>query len=89
MDDRRYSSLPNCEEELLVRNKMFYNSRLSRYFDSHYQEYTETAEWYTNPAINQWKFEIPGISVVVLTCSSDGDVTETITTSKNNGNETP
>ena len=72
-----------------MRNKMFYNSRLSQYFDSHYQEYTETAEWYTNPAINQWKFEIPGIGVVVLTCSSDGDVTETITTSKDNGNETP
>lgn len=72
-----------------MRNKRFYNSKLSAYFDNHYQEYTETAEWYAAPAINQWKFEIPGVGVVVLACSIDGEVTETITAPEDNGNESP
>lgn len=61
-----------------MKRENFYGSRLSKYFETHYQEYKEVAEWYVNPAPNQWKFEIPGIGVVVLACSDEGKITETI-----------
>ena len=70
-----------------MRGETFYFGRLSKYFDAHYQEYTKTAEWYTNPAPNQWKFEIPGIGVVVLVCSDDGEITESITAFEDKNNE--
>ena len=70
-----------------MRNEKFYFSRLSKYFDAHYQEYAQIAEWYTNPALNQWKFELPGIGVVVLVCSDDGEITESITVSEDKDNE--
>jgi len=61
-----------------MRSEKFYSIRLSKYFDAHYQAYTESAEWYIDPAPNQWKFEISGIGVVVLTCSDDGEITESV-----------
>lgn len=61
-----------------MRSETFYYSKLAKYFDAHYQAYAEIVEWYTNPAPNQWKFEIPGISVVVLTCFDNGKIIETI-----------
>lgn len=70
----------------MVRSENFYINRLTKYFDTHFQEYTETAEWYTDPAPNQWKFELPGIGVVILTCSDDGEITKTI---KVSGDRTP
>lgn len=69
-----------------MRNEKFYNIRLSNYFDAHYGKYEGIAEWYVNPAPNQWKFEIPRIGVVVLICSDDGKITETIKETEPQGN---
>lgn len=60
-----------------MRSEKFFSDRLSKYFDAHYCAYEKIAEWYVNPAPNQWKFEIPGIGVIVLVCSDDGKVVET------------
>lgn len=64
------------------RSERFYNDRLQRYFDEHYgeyerDEYEEDVEYYVNPAVNQWKFYIPELGVVViLTCDDSGKVWE-------------
>ena len=60
-----------------MRSETFYYNRLAKYFDTHYQEYAKIVEWYTNPAPNQWKFEIPGVSMVALTCFDDGKIVVT------------
>lgn len=61
-----------------MKKEKFYNTRLSNYFDAHYGKYAGIAEWYVNPAPNQWKFEIPGVGEIVLVCSDDGKITETV-----------
>lgn len=59
------------------RSEKWYAARLSKYFLAHYGEYEETAEWYINPAPNQWKFEIPGSGkAILLTCDENGNVHE-------------
>ena len=66
----------------MLRSEKFYNNRLQRYFDEHYgayerDEYEDEVEYYVNPAMNQWKFYIPELGVVViLTCDDSGDVSE-------------
>lgn len=55
----------------------WYNTRLQRYFDKYYKAYEETAEFYTNPAQNKWKFNIPELGIIVLlTCNDHGTVTK-------------
>lgn len=57
-----------------MRTEKFYNSRLQAYFDAHYLKHIDTAEWYTNPAINQWKCDIPELQVTILfTCDDKGN----------------
>lgn len=61
----------------MVKSERFYYDRLQRYFDEHYGEYDDSAEYYNNPAPNQWKFYIPELGVVVLlTCDDQGEVDE-------------
>lgn len=55
----------------------WYELRLGRYFEEHYSEYEETAEWWNNPEINQWLFDIRELGVrIELTCKDDGTVVE-------------
>lgn len=59
------------------KSEAYYQGRLQRYFDRHYIEYSETTEFYVNPAINKWKFNIPELGIeVVLTCNDIGWVVE-------------
>lgn len=60
-----------------VKSESFYNRKLQRYFDRHFGDYEETAEFYVNPAINKWKFIIPELGIeVLLTCNDIGWVIE-------------
>ena len=57
----------------------WYQRRLSKYFDAHYSEYEDAAEWWSDPEPNQWLFDIPKLSMrVELTCNDKGVVTEQI-----------
>lgn len=59
------------------KSENYYTRRLQRYFDKHYKDYEETAEYYVNPAINQWRFYIPELGYeVILTCDFYGGVAE-------------
>ena len=59
------------------KTEQYYNERLQKYFDRHYIVYSETAEFYVNPAINKWKFNIPELGFeVTLTCNDIGFVIE-------------
>lgn len=59
------------------KSEKYYNDRLQRYFDRHYIEFSETAEFYVNPAVNKWKFIIPELGFeVILTCNDIGWVVE-------------
>lgn len=60
-----------------MKTEKWYNNRLQKYFDSHYGQYTNTAEWYVNPAVNKWKCDILELGVTItFTCDDDGNVTE-------------
>lgn len=48
---------------------------LQFYFDTHWPNDEMLAEWYVDPAPNQWRFDLRG-ETVTLTCHSDGVVTE-------------
>ena len=53
-------------------------SLLESYFDQHYGKYADEAEFYTNPAPNIWRFEIPSLCIKVELTEQDGRVTEKI-----------
>lgn len=56
-----------------------YQRRLERYFDKHYGEYADSAEWYPDISKNQWMFDIPELRKrVTLTCGADGKVEERV-----------
>ena len=59
-----------------MRTEKFYKNRLNKYFNEHYPDYEETAEWYVDPAPNEWMFEIPGRGKILLICNDNGKVTE-------------
>ena len=55
----------------------WYSLRLGRYFEERYSEYEATAEWWNNPAINQWLFDIRELGLrIELTCNDDGTIVE-------------
>ena len=61
----------------MVNKEQWYADRLQRYFDKHYSEFDETAEWYVNPGPNQWRFRIYEVGLeVLLTCDDKGRITE-------------
>lgn len=55
----------------------WYQRRLAKYFTEHYEQYEDTAEYWNDPAPNQWLFDIPELGVrVELTCKENGEVVE-------------
>ena len=59
--------------------EQWYKRRLAKYFDERYWSYEDFAEFYTDPDINQYEFDIVenGKKLhVILTCDSEGTVSE-------------
>ena len=57
----------------------WHQRRLARYFDEHYSQYEDTVEFWNDPAMNQWLFDIPELKIrVELTCKENGNVEEYI-----------
>ena len=60
-----------------MRKQRWYSSRIAKYFEEHYGQYEDTAEFFPDPADNQWLFDIPELNVrVELTCYDNGVVME-------------
>ena len=60
-----------------MKNEKWYQRRLAKYFTEHYEQYEDTAEWFNDPFINQWLFDIPERGMrVELTCTDKGVVKE-------------
>lgn len=60
-----------------MRNEKWYQRRLAKYFTEHYEQYEDTAEYFPDPFVNQWLFDIPERGVrVELTCTDKGEVKE-------------
>ena len=59
-----------------MRDNKWYQRQLAKYFTEHYSQYEDTAEFWNDPAPNQWLFDIPELGVKIeLTCDEDGKVT--------------
>ena len=57
---------------------IWYQNRLRKHFDKYFEDFKYTAEFYPDPAPNQWLFDIPEINLKFrLTCYDDGRVRET------------
>lgn len=57
----------------------WYQRRLARYFEEAYSEYEDYVEWFNDPFVNQWLFDIPEQGVrVELTCTDKGEVKEQV-----------
>ena len=57
----------------------WYQRRLAKYFTENYDKYEDFAEFYNDPAYNQWLFYIPQLNKnIVLTCNNDGVVIESV-----------
>lgn len=60
-----------------MRTEKWYQRRLARYFTEHYEQFEDAAEYWTDPSINQWLFDIPELGLrIELTCNDSGVVTE-------------
>lgn len=60
-----------------MKPEKWYQRRLYKYFTDHYEQYEDEAEYWNDPAVNQWLFDIPALGIrVELTCSDRGIVTE-------------
>lgn len=59
-----------------MRTEKWYQRRLAAYFTEHYAQYEDTTEYWPDPAMNQWKFDIPELNQrITITCYNDGRVT--------------
>ena len=60
-----------------MKPEKWYQRRLAKYFTEHHEEYEDKAEYFPDPFVNQWLFDIPERGVrVELTCNDKGVVTE-------------
>lgn len=60
-----------------MKPEKWYQRRLARYFTEHYEQYEDSAEYFPDPFVNQWLFDIPERGVrVELTCNDKGEVKE-------------
>lgn len=60
-----------------MKTEKWYQRRLAKYFTEHYEQYEDTATYWPDPAINQWLFDIPELSVrIELTCTDKGEIKE-------------
>lgn len=58
-----------------MKNEKWYQRRLAKYFEEHYSEYEDTAEFYPDPAPNVWKFAIPNFGVdITLICDDTSEI---------------
>lgn len=65
----------------------WYQRRLAKYFTEHYEQYEDTAEFWPDPDVNQWLFDIPELGIrVELTCWDSGIVTEEVNHHENTEN---
>ena len=61
-----------------MKTEKWYQRRLAAYFTEHYSQYEDTAEYWSEPAINQWLFDIHELGArVELTCHDDGRIVKT------------
>lgn len=61
----------------MKKSEKFYYDHLYDYLTDYYWVHEEDIEWYPNPAINQWKFRVPGEKLLtLLTCDDQGNVEE-------------
>lgn len=58
--------------ERKLTEKQLYN-RLNKYYKKHFGE-LDTDEWYVNPAINKWKFERNGRTIILVCDMYTGEV---------------
>lgn len=55
----------------------WYQRRLAGYFEKEFGQYEDQAEFFPDPAPNQWLFDIPELCLrIELTCDDKGRVTE-------------
>lgn len=60
-----------------MKPEKWYQRRLAKYFTVHYEQYEDSVEYWPDPCINQWLFDIPERGVrVELTCNDKGVVNE-------------
>lgn len=62
-----------------LKYERWYRRRLHNYFTEHYGELEDNdeIEWFNDPDVNQWLFDIPERRIrVELTCDKKGYVTE-------------
>lgn len=60
-------------------DEKWYQRRLAKYFTENFEQYEDVAEWWNDPAVNQWLFDIPELNErVELTCFDDGRVIKTV-----------
>lgn len=60
-----------------MKPEKWYQRRLARYFTEHFEQYEDSAEYFPDPFMNQWLFDIPELGVrVELTCNDKGEVRE-------------
>ena len=60
-----------------MKPEKWYQRRLARYFTEHFEQYEDSAEYFPDPFVNQWLFDIPELGVrVELTCNDKGEVRE-------------
>ncbi len=61
----------------MSKPEKWYQRRLAQYFTEHYESYEDSAEYWNDPAPNQWLFDIPELGIrVELTCKDNGNVEE-------------
>lgn len=62
-----------------MKPEKWYQKHLTNYFTEHYGQYEDSAEFWPNPAPNQWLFRIPELGVKVrLICTDRGVVREEV-----------
>lgn len=60
-----------------MKPEKWYQVRLAKYFNEHYAQYEDVAEWWPDTYENQWLFDIPDRGVrVELSCTDKGVVKE-------------
>lgn len=62
---------------MTAHTEKWYQRRLAKYFNDHYYEIEDSAEFYPDPDYNQWRFKAPETGIVItLFCHDNGLVEE-------------
>ena len=58
-----------------MTTEKWYQRRLAKYFEDHYAQYEDSAEFFNDPAPNQWLFDVPELGLrFELTCKISGEI---------------